>query len=90
MAAYLALKRKSNGATLAGRDLVLVDDELCEGLGVPVDAKNFYRHWLDRHGFRLALGQSFEEVRAAFSEPDDVAITDWLERNFENASYMAR
>lgn len=90
MPAVLMLKDRKTDKLYLGRDLIEVDERMCRVLGVSPDPVDFYRHWLDRHGFRLALGQSFDDLRKAFPDEKDIEITDYLDGSFTNGSFHER
>lgn len=91
MAAYLALRDKVTGDLRMGRDLIEVDNELCEALGVTPDDDRFYREWVDLVGFSLALGKSFDETRDIFKTDADLQrVIGHLESRYDNTSYHGR
>jgi hypothetical protein len=97
MAAYLALIRKSDKKLFTGRDLIAVDEMLCEHLGVEPDEKEWHWGWMDTVGLSLAMGKTFDEVREIYLTPElgpsighAKAIVDWFEQEFENDSYYGR
>ena len=86
------LTRKSN-LEAGPVSLNKIDEEICGFLGVPVDPVKYCRSWFDIIGGRLALGRSFEEMRANFVEKqsedthkdfwgDILQIVDFLAEHF--------
>jgi hypothetical protein len=100
MAAYLSLTAKSDGKQYFGQGLVRVDEMMCEALGVEVDEIDFYRNWVDRMGFTIAVTNKpiaealdrYRKVDVNGFEPyaEDLPVCDWLIENFENSSYYGR
>lgn len=100
MAAYLSLTSKTDGKQYFGQGLVKVDEMMCEALGVECSPVDFYRCWVDRMGFTIAvcdkpLAEALERYRKVDAngfEPyaEDLPVIDWLVENFENSSYFGR
>lgn len=42
---------------------ITIDEELCAALGKPCDPNKYYLGWYDMIGFRLAMGQSFDDIQ---------------------------
>ena len=72
-----------------------IDAEMCQFFNEPVDPKRWYQNWYNTIGFDLAMGNSFEQIRADYLADrvaDDqsafdawtklIEIVDWLEANF--------
>ena len=47
---------------------VQIDFELCSHFGVEPDEKYYYMGWYDTIGFNLACGNSFDEIKAKYTE----------------------
>ena len=83
------ISRETNEAT----KFSTIDDRLCQWLGVEPDKERYHAAWYDIIGFRLALGQSFAQIKEYFTKEmqtskysDEYAhlwrIADWLETNY--------
>jgi hypothetical protein len=76
-----------------------IDEEMCRHFEQPVDEKRYLGGWYDSIGFRLALGKSFEQIRAEFrgyvdeeKETSNFYVTmlkmlDWLDENYTPDSW---
>lgn len=98
MAVQLQLTRKADGKVA---DLVALDNEICDVLGVEPHPRDFYVGWVDTIGFSLACGKTFEEVRSHWCDPNEYGepterdlergrVIDYLETYFDNTSYGCR
>lgn len=88
MPVVLSFIDRATGETIIDRDLIQVDARLCAALGVEPDANLFYRGWVDRVGFSLALGATFDQCRETFAKSADMLpVIDWLEVCYENNSF---
>ena len=77
-----SLTRKSDPAA-GPTPLAKIDEEICQMLGVDVDPKLYAFGWYDVIGFRLAMGQSFAQIKAEVQNYKPMPqICDWLEENF--------
>jgi hypothetical protein len=61
-----------------------VDRALCKMLGVPVHETRFVEYWVDNIGLQIAMGKSWDSIKAAASESDeaDQKIVDYLEEHY--------
>lgn len=59
-----------------------VDEFICEQLGVEVHPKNWVRNWYNEIGFDLAMGSTFEKMRATYEDPEIIEVVDILDANF--------
>ena len=87
MAAQLVLTRID---TDKAESLIRVDELICAHLNVEPHPENWIHDWMNTIGFSLALGNDFDKVRSYFTDPDTLAIIDYLEANFRNTSYATR
>lgn len=82
--------------------LAKIDEEMCLHFNVPCDPKHWCYQWYDIIGLRLAMGESFEEMRKDFSDcviqwkdkplvvkeyEELIKISIWLEANFITDSF---
>lgn len=94
MAAYFQLRRKGEPDS-EPIDLNALDEQICARYGEKPDAVRYYYGWYDSIGFRLALGDSWDAIRASL-QPDEKdneeyravlerlrEIATWLEEQFE-------
>lgn len=72
-------------------EFITIDVEICEHLGVPCDDIEWYLAWYDIIGFRLATGQTFDDIKIYFNgrleEGSDSAseylrIVEFLSENY--------
>lgn len=91
MPAVLALRDKKTGQHIEDRRLIEVDELICAHLGIAVDPIDFARNWVDNIGFRLSIGTDFETIKKSYEGLDEqkMAITQFLDDNYFNASYRA-
>ena len=104
MPACFQLIKRSDEAAGPVR-LTVIDEELCQHFGVPVDPVKYMGDWYDMIGFRLAIGKSFAEIREEFLEhieefraigrealfyEDALRILEYLETNFLSNSFYSR
>ena len=85
------LIRKSTGQA---EKFAVIDDELRQYLGVPPNEKSYYRGWYDSIGYAIAIGKSWDEIRATIvGTPDDpgdeesIKLVDWLIANFDTRAW---
>lgn len=91
MAYQLRLEFRDGPAAGGRVDLVSLDGGICEALGVPVHPADWCCNWMDTVGLCLALGKSWDEVRATFHDDANlVRVVDYLESKFINASHYTR
>jgi hypothetical protein len=106
MAAYLSLRHKATGEIYTGRDLIKVDDMLCEGIGFEPDPKDWCYGWMNWAGFAMAVrsDRSVAHALAEFMMPDEndchaapnepdaitLSVCQWFIDNFENSSFHGR
>jgi hypothetical protein len=62
-----------------------VDKELCEFLGVPVDADRWVGDWYNCIGLGLAIGHDWDKLRGFFPTHKD--IIDYLELHYNTDSW---
>jgi hypothetical protein len=72
--------------------LVEIDEEMCLHFGEPCDPKRYFRGWYDCIGYDLAMGRSFEEVKATYAAQEWtdsglLPVAEWLESNFSIRSW---
>lgn len=72
--------------------LVQVDEEMCRHFGEPCDSDRYFRAWYATIGYDLAMGRTFEEIRAIYSAPEWTEaelgpVVDWLAANFSPRSW---
>lgn len=92
MAAYLSLRHKETGKLYAGSGLVVVDEMLCEHLGIKPDPEKWHMDWMNWVGFCIAyradkpitdaLAPMRKNARAS-----ERRLLDWFADTFENESY---
>lgn len=73
------LSRKTDGNIIPPQ---IVDNELCQYLGVPADTDNYYCGWYDSIGWGLTCGASFQDLRESAGKK--------LERQPERAEYFGK
>ena len=93
---YFQLLRKTDGAAEV---LQTVDKLLCEHFQVEVHAKYWFHDWYDFVGFKLACGESFEEIRQDTHDATTKALTvqgvdaveecAWRDRMLEVVDFLA-
>lgn len=71
-------------------NLVDVDEELCEFLGVETHPEEWVAHWYEAVGFGLALGCTFEDLWTNFEDEDLREIIEYLDENFEARCWIER
>lgn len=69
-----------------------VDEEMCAHFGEPCDADRYFRKWYNCIGWNLAMGRSFDEIKAIYSEPNWadsglLPVVEWLAANFTPSSW---
>lgn len=62
--------------------LLDIDEEMCRYFGVACDPKAWHHAWYDIVGYALAMGRTFDEIRARYEDPHLREIVDWLANNF--------
>jgi hypothetical protein len=62
---------KKSSPTFEPIKLSVLDDEICAYMGVEPDEIKYYCGWYDYIGFRLAMGNNFDQIKASLNE--------WLE-----------
>lgn len=66
--------------------IVDVDAEMCRYFSADCDPNRWFRGWYDFVGFDLAMGKSFDEIRASYREDPYliylIEVVDWVEANF--------
>ncbi len=72
--------------------LITVDEEMCAHFGEPCDPDRYFRGWYDCIGFDLAMGRSFDAIKAIYAGPDWVdsgllPVAEWLAANFTSRSW---
>lgn len=83
---FLRLKDKETGVAYEGRDLIAVDEKLCEALGVPCSEEHFYLGWVDWDG--LYLTNDWNKVKEWYKESERaIRVIEWLEKNYSLDSY---
>jgi hypothetical protein len=89
MAAYFQLRRKGEPDS-EPIDLNALDEEICKRYGETPHERRYYLGWYDSIGFRLALGDSWDAIRAGLQpeEKDDDAYRDVLSRLREIATWL--
>lgn len=78
---YLVLTDRKTGERFQGRDLIKVDERMCEALGVPCDPVEWHEGWCDWP--ILYMANDWAKVREFRSGP----IVDWLEATFTLDGY---
>lgn len=94
----LKLRDRATGRVFENRGLIEVDNDMCAAFGIEPDPVTFYEGWVDNIGFRLACGQSFDDLRADYQdEKFDEAfrikrlrVIEYLAARFDNDSYVCR
>ena len=91
MPAYFQLYPKNSDEPAKFAD---VDDKMRAHFNAPPDPDKYLCGWYDSIGMRLALGQSFDEIRAewfSYNEAEGydelIDILDWLEANYTPNSW---
>ena len=94
MAAYIQLLSRETGLAESFSD---IDEKMCKDFGVEVHARCYFMNWYDMICFRLALGQTYEEIRKQWLEVNEACeydreleILDWLEKRYEPKSWFGR
>jgi hypothetical protein len=75
-----------------------IDEEICEMMNVPCDEKKYYYGWYDIIGFRLAMGETFDDMISgneakgigALEDPIYQQIARWLEANYGSDAWSQR
>jgi hypothetical protein len=70
-----------------------IDDQICAFLGVKPDPVNYYMGWYDTIGFRVAMGDTFDQIREdryVASEPKLIRILDWLDARYTTRAWYER
>lgn len=72
--------------------LVQIDEEMCRHFGEPIHPRLYFRAWYECIGWNLAMGRSFEEIRAIYADPEWAdsglsAVAQWLEAHFTPQSW---
>ncbi len=85
------LTRKSTGPVPLNK----IDEEICAMMGVPFHPVKYHQGWYGTIGFALAMGDTFEKIKADIAKGDWVPkepllkIVNWLDTNFvANAWYQ--
>lgn len=66
-----------------------VDERICAQMGEPVHPHKWVFNWHGVIGFKLALGDSWEKVKADLAEDgwphskELLQVADWLEKHYE-------
>lgn len=68
-----------------------IDDRMREHFGVEPDSEKFYLSWYDTVGLALALGRSWDEIKALdFWSDDEIAMIAWLSTNYTPDAWSGR
>jgi hypothetical protein len=71
--------------------LAAIDEEMCRHFESPCHPIYYYANWYDTIGYKLAMGQSFDQIRETLTAyPQLVKIANWLEQNFAVSSWYER
>lgn len=75
--------------------LAHVDEEMCRHFDEPVHPTRYYQSWHDVIGYELAMGRTFDQIRAtltsSYSEyPQLVEIANWIEKHFTARAWHER
>jgi len=81
--------------------LAQIDNKMCEHFGVVPHDRFYLRWWFDTIARKLAMGESFEEIRVKMveldqqfpdekdeGEPTHAQICDWLSENYVSDSWV--
>lgn len=74
-------------------DFIIVDEELCAMLGVPVHPTAWVEHWYNIIGLSLACGKSLEELTKQYKEEKAerlVKIAEYLGENYVTNAWCER
>ena len=72
--------------------LVKIDEEMCLHFQEPCNEDRYFREWYGCIGYDLAMGHSFEKIKATYAAPEYaefglLAVAEWLEANFTPQSW---
>lgn len=87
MALQLHLTNKETGETV---DLIDLDYEICQFLGVRVDPVKWCHGWMDTVGFTLAAGGTRDKLEGYNKDEILFRIWDFIEARYKNESYFTR
>lgn len=91
MAAYLAFKSITTGETIEGRGHIKLDEELARAFDSEPDPVQWFRFWMDRIGFSLAVSNDYAKAREHWQDsPDQIELLDYLEKHYTLACYGGR
>lgn len=74
--------------------LAKVDDAICEHFSVVPDERKYYHQWYDIIGFRLAMGETLQEMRDEFASlsagyEDKLAIVKFLQERYVSEAWYS-
>ena len=76
--------------------LIQVDEEMSRHFGEEPHPTKWFAGWYNSIGFYLAMGRSWDEIRAIYAEdavdgPLAIEIINWLDANFQvNSWYLPK
>lgn len=89
MPVCFALTRKGDDVPTP---LAHIDSAICQALDLPWDADKYVNGWYDTIGFRLALGQGFDEIadhfKADLPKVRTMVGEDWVLTSLRIVHYL--
>ena len=87
------LTRKLEGGAMGDVvPLSVVDDEICEHMGVRPDAKYYFASWYDVIGLGIAMGKPLgsQELRDALVSDTHRKVLSFMEENYTSEAWVMR
>lgn len=80
MSNYFTLTRNGSDKPAA---FTLIDEEICQHFGAPVDDDRYFMEWYNTIGLGLAIGKTWEQLEEIFkNSPTTLKIISFLRNNY--------